>query len=36
VLNATHAHWTWDTVVPVKGSPDPTFRDDLWIVKTAA
>lgn len=33
VLNATHLHWKWNTTVPVSGSPDPTFSDDLWIVK---
>jgi hypothetical protein len=32
-VNKTHAHWTWNTTVPVAGSPDPTFSDDLWIVK---
>lgn len=35
VFNATHAHWTWDTIVPVSGSPDPTFTDSTWFVKTA-
>jgi alkaline phosphatase D len=35
VINATHAHWVWETTVPVKGGPDPTFRDDVWFVKTA-
>ena len=34
-VNATAAHWTWKTTVPVKGSPDATFSDDLWFVKTA-
>lgn len=33
-VNATHFHWTWNTTVPVAGSPDPKFSDDLWIVKT--
>lgn len=33
-VNATHFHWTWNTTVPVAGSPDPKFADDLWIVKT--
>ena len=33
VLNRTHFHWKWNTTVPVKGSADPTFSDELWIVK---
>ena len=33
-LNATHLHWQWKTTVPVAGSPNPTFSDDLWIVKS--
>ncbi len=33
VYNATHLHWHWNTTVPVSGGPDPTFSDDLWIVK---
>jgi len=34
VMNATHMHWVWNTTVPVAGSPEPKFSDDLWIVKT--
>lgn len=34
-VNATAAHWTWKTTVPVQGSPDAAFSDDLWFVKTA-
>jgi hypothetical protein len=34
-VNATHFHWNWFTTVPVEGSADPTFKDELWIVKTA-
>ena len=33
VFNATHSHFTWNTTVPVAGSPDPTFSDSLWIIK---
>jgi hypothetical protein len=35
IHNASHLHWSWNTSVPVKGGPDPTFSDDLWLVKTA-
>jgi hypothetical protein len=35
IINATHFRWTWNTTVPVAGSTDPTFSDELWIVKTA-
>ncbi len=31
--NATTLHWTWNTTVPVKGGPNPTFSDDLYLVK---
>jgi len=34
-VNATHAHWFWNTTVAVKGSNDPTFSDEFWIVKSA-
>ncbi len=33
VANRTHVHWTWATTVPVNGTADPTFSDDLWVVK---
>ncbi len=33
-VNATHFHWKWNTTVPVAGSPDPGFSDELWIVKS--
>ena len=32
-VNATAIHWNWFTTVPVKGSPNPTFSDELFIVK---
>jgi hypothetical protein len=35
VHNASHAHWEWNTTIPVSGGPDPSFGDDLWFVKTA-
>jgi hypothetical protein len=34
-VNSTHLYWNWFTVVPVKGSPNPTFSDTLWVVKEA-
>jgi hypothetical protein len=34
-VNSTHLYWNWFTIVPVKGSPNPTFSDTLWIVKGA-
>ena len=35
IFNATHAHWVWNTTVPVSGSPDPSFIDEIWAVKSA-
>jgi hypothetical protein len=32
-INATHLRWRWNTTVPVAGSADPTFSDELLIVK---
>ena len=32
-LNATHAHWLWETAVPINGTTDANFSDDLWIVQ---
>jgi hypothetical protein len=32
IANATHAHWTWNTTVPLNGSSAPKFSDDLWVI----
>jgi hypothetical protein len=31
--NATHAHWLWQTKVPIAGSPAPDFNDDFWLIQ---
>ena len=33
IANATAIHWHWFTTVPVAGTNDPTFSDELFIVK---
>ena len=33
VANVSALHISWKTIVPVKGSPDPTFADDFYLVK---
>lgn len=32
IVNATHAHWTFNTTVPHVNSTNPNYSDDLWIV----
>lgn len=33
IVNATHAHWLFETAVPHVNSSAPTYTDELWVVQ---